>query len=795
MRYTTTAILAVLAIAAVVLVIIFWDNLTGKALKPPQAKQAQPLVKDGSADDAEAVAVAVRGQDGTYADKLALRKVDGKWRVVKPVDWPADDYEARRLARAAVEAEYRRAIDLGARDAPAPASLGLDAPRLRVTADLKKTDKHPARTVVLEIGSKGAFGSRLYVRLQDPPKVVVLESADLLDRAAEDVATYRSRTLVDAKSEDVVRINLAGTKGQWRLDRSGEDADRWVLSEPMAARADPEVTDKIVRDVLNLRVKAFIADGARDLAAYGLDAPRLSITLWKKGAPPPPAKEPEKPKDEKGETPAAKPSEPRPEGAAPAPKPEVLAALKFGSFADLKEKTVHAILDAGGSVVSVDAETLKDLDKPVADVRDKHVLALDTKRVTDIQVRNDKGTLDLAKKDDAWTLKAAGRPDAPADAEAVEALLKELKDLKVLYFRERAEAGPEIPADAHGVRLQLEGEASPRGMLLVLDEKAGTRVRNLREPWVGRLNEKDLVWFPKDWLAYPSKKVLSLKAEDAARIVVRTPDREVTLMRGDDKKWKLAAPVEAEANQDAVEGLLTELVFLKAKAFIAAATDFKPYGLEEGQVVCTLALKPAKEGAEPETRVLRLAVQPNGTINGRADASDLVFEVGETVLHKVAGEPLPNKLTEFYSYDLTAVTLAAGGRTVGIIKKSGKWCHRTESGETGEEVTEQPLKDLPSAISTLEAARWASYEAKNLGQFGLDKPAIRITATTDKGDTILLVSDKAVPDPVQKLFDRHPARYAMLEGGKKVGIIAGSAVETILGSAKPPEAPPAAKQP
>jgi hypothetical protein len=778
MRYTTTAVLAVLAVAAVVLIIIFWDPLTGKGPKPPETKQAQPLVKGASADDVETVAVLVRGQDGTYAEKLALRKAEGKWRLTKPVDGPADDYEARRLARAAVEAEYRQAIDLGAGGAPAPASLGLESPRLRVTADLKKTDKHPARTVTIDVGSKSAFGNRLYVRLLDPEKVVVLESADLLDRAAEDVATYRSRTFVDLKSEEVVRVDLAGRQGKWRLDRSGEGADRWVLSEPMVARADPEVTDRLLRDALNLRIKAFIADGVQDLAAYGLQEPRLSITLWKKGA------EPEKPKaDAEAKADAEKPEE------KPAPKPEVAATLTFGSFADLKEKTVHAMAGSSGSVVSVDADTLKDLDKPAAGVRDKHVLALDTKRVTEVRLRNEKGALDLAKKDDGWVLKVPGREDTKADDEAVDGLLKELKDLKVLYFKDETEPGAAVPDDALGVRLQLEGEASPRGFLLVLDEKAGSPVRNVREPWVGRLNEKDLVWFRKDWLAYPSKKVLALKTEDASRIIVKTPDREVTLERGEDKKkWKLTAPAEAEADSDAAEGILTELVFLKPKAFIAAASDFGPYGLQEGQVVCTVTLKPAAEGAEPETRVLRLAVQPDGAIYGRAGPSDLVFEVAESVLHKVAAEPLSKKLTEFYSYDLTALTLEAGGRTTALVKKSGTWHHRTESGGAGEEVTEKSLKDLPSAISNLEVARWVSYEAKDLAAFGLDKPAVRIAAATDKGDTVLLVSEKEVPDAVQKLFDRHPARYAMLEGGKKVGIIAGSPVETILGSVKPPEA-------
>ena len=83
----------------------------------------------------------------------------------------------------------------------------------------------------------------------------------------------------------------------------------------------------------------------------------------------------------------------------------------------------------------------------------------------------------------------------------------------------------------------------------------------------------------------------------------------------------------------------------------------------------------------------------------------------------------------------------------------------------------------------MSAARWAAYDAQEPARFGLDKPAATIRITTDKTSATLLISGQEVPANVAALVDQKPARYAMTEGGKRIAIIAGKPVETLLNAA------------
>lgn len=790
MRYTTTLILALVAIGVAVLMIVFWDRLSGQAPEETEQKAGeQALVADATVDDVRTIAVLERGADGEFTQKLALEQTDGKWRLLKPVEAPADEYVARQLARAAVEAKYRQARDLSGPDAADPASLGLSEPLYRVTATLAETDDEEARTVTVDVGKATPFGNRLYVRLDEGEKAQVLNSDDLLNRVRKAVSEYRSRDLVDLTRDDLVRIDLEGGKGRVRLERAEEDRERWLLVDPMTARADPDLTDDLVREALNLRIKEFIADGAQELAPYGLEEPRLTLTLWKAGEP---AGDVPSGDAEPGETSSS--SEPAAEAAGDAmtgedsgeptetapPPPEVAAVLKFGSFADMKRETVHLTTGEGRSVVSVAAEKLEDIDRSAQDLRDKHVLAFEKGRVKSIEVHNASGKFELEKKAGTWHLNVPGRAEAKAERSAVDSLLDELADLEVVYFDDEAAPEETVPPDSPGVRLRLEGEAGVRGFRIVLDEKAGSRIRNVRESWLGRVNEEQLDWYTKDWLAYPSADVMDVEPADVARVTVETPDRVVEVERADEEAWNLVRPVEAEADVQAVDDLLTELQFLKAERFVAAADDFGRYGLETGEVTCTVTERPAEEGAEPARHTLHLTVRPDGEILGRVAGSDLVFEVAERVLHKVAGELLPKELTDFSSWDIKEMVVAAGDAEAHLMKQDGEWYHREASGARGEKVGGDLGRGLASACAGLEVARWADYAAERLDRFGLDKPALRVTVTTDDGETTLRVSGRDVDPQVRRLFDRAPARYAMVEGGGRVGILAGSDLETIL---------------
>jgi hypothetical protein len=492
------------------------------------------------------------------------------------------------------------------------------------------------------------------------------------------------------------------------------------------------------------------------------------------------------------------------------PQPVKAATLRFGAWADIKNETVYLLTDDGKHVVSAEASNFKDLDKGPTDLRDKHVLALDPSKATKATVklpaklvggaadfsesawRTRAGPSDsliayeLARKDGTWMLLAAGRPEAKADAAAVEGLLKELGDLKVLYFAEgeHAEVAKGF-APQGSLRIQAEGETAEQGFdiggpgeipsLLLL--------KNLREDWIGRVNEKGFAYLAKGWLDYLDKQVFSFDPKQVKSVAIQTADRKVVLEKKDDA-WKMLSPVEAEpAAAGFAPDLLGHVQDLRCDKYVTATKDLKPYNLQEPELVCTVTLAPEKEGEKPVEKVLALSHYEKSRIAGRADQGDLVFEVPAAVFAALAGEPLEKTVTDLPPADVKDIQLATDKAKVRLVRIDSKWFRADAKGTPGEEVPADAARDIAQAAASVSAVRWAAYDAQEPAKFGLDKPAATIKIATDKTSATLLISGQEVPGAVAALVDQKPARYAMTEGGKRIAIVAGKPVETLLGAA------------
>ena len=680
-------------------------------------------------------------------------------------------------------------VEPGAKGQPTLESLDLAPPAYRLTLTTAAKGAAPARTIIVSIGKRSAVGAGLYVRVDDSPKVAVLERADILERAEEKTNTYRSRDLITVPRDDVVRIDIEGEKtaekGRVELDLASKEQDRWVLSQPIAARADEEAAGAAVRAATGASARDFIEDSPKDLARYGLDKPRLTVTVWKKGA--------EAPKPET----AAKAEEKAP----PKPEPVKAAVLRFGSWADLKHDTVYCLTEDSKHVVTVSASTFKDLNHSAAEIRDKHVLAVEWPKATQITVRipaklaegNAEVSYELVKSGGEWKLKAAGRPEVKADTEAVEGLEKDLSELKVLYYAEGENADlAKSFTPAGAVRVKLEGEPTEKGLEFGGAGEVPSLVKNIREDWVGRFNEKTLTVLRRDCLALIDRQVFKVDPKKVARIAIQTADRKVVLEKKADK-WRLIEPVSEETQPSFVADLFGNLEDLRCEKFVAAAKhalsaaegDFKPYGLDPAEVTCTLTLEPEKKDAKAVEQVLRLGHWEKSKVVGRADSDDLVFQVQSSLFQTVTDEPVEKAMVQGVSaQDVDHMELVAGATKVKLVKADNHWYRQTASGGPGEEIQAEAVQDIVSAAAGLSAARWASYDAKDPARFGLDKPAIRITLATSRGSTTILISDKEVPAEVVTVIDQRPARYAMVEDGPRIGIIAGKSVDTILSAAK-----------
>ena len=835
MRYTTTAILAIVVIASAVLIWVYSDDLFGPrpAEEPKKPTAARRLFEDIDLDDVTEATLEAPDTQGNFTTKLAVARTDDdKWRLTEPVTGAADDYVVRQLLRAAVEGEFRDTLDPGAEGQPALADLDLKPPVYRLTFKAKVDDKE--RTETLAVGRKAAIGGGVFVQRGGEQRVVRFESDDLVTRARQQLDKFRDTNLVDLKRDDVVRVTIETPDAALRLDRAEGETDRWVLAEPLSARADPDAVSDLLRTAIGLIAADFVKDGVEDFADYGLAKPRLALTLYTAGKKDE-AEAGEEKKDEAEKTEGKEGEKEEKKEEEKPSEPEPAVRIAFGSWADLEQKSVYARLDESGTVVSIEKSDFTKLDKSLADLRDRHLVALEADRVEAVEVDVPEklaGTekpvaYRLTKSGGAWHVRTEGAEPIKADPEAVQKLLKELEGLKVLYFAEgeHAEAAKDFKP-VGSVRLRVEKKAAEVGFEFgARGEDAPSLVRNLREDWVGRINEKDLEHLGHPWLQMLDKHVTAFDPDRVTRLAVRGPDRTTVFEKKDDA-WTMTAPVQEKPKAGFVTDRLDDLKDLEAKKILAATDDFKAWNLTDGQLTVTVTLEPeeaeakpepdadakgetkdekadeakaeakdeAKEAkdeakgeaksAEPAEQTLLLAHHEKAKVVGRLKGRGLVYELPLSLLKDLVAEPLDDDMVDLFSSGVRRLEVASGERRVAVVKVDDDWFRADAEGRPDKEVAADEVKAVIDAVVDLKAARWAAYEDAKPADFGLDKPAVRVTLTDkDEKTATVLLSAKDVDAKVAALFESTPLRYAMTEGGKRVAVVAGKKVDTLLSAA------------
>ena len=399
MRFRTTLILA--ALFAGLLAYVF---LVEEPKRVEEGKKKTLL--SVQSDD-------VTGVTLTFADReIALKKVDGSWRLTAPVDAPADSVAVTNIVTAATQAEVTK--DLG--DAGGKlAQYGLDAPLVRITL----TAKDKTLPTIL-VGKTTPIGAGAYAKLADAPNVV-LTSGTLragMDKQAKDL---RDKTILTFGDPDLRKIEVQGDgKDIVLVQQDGT----WRLEKPRAMAADAATVRSFLSSLRSLRAVDFPADPA----AFGLDKPRLRITL------------------RLGDEGAEK-------------------TLLVGATNDKKEMYVQR---AGQpTVYAVSDWSYRDLDKSADDFRDKTILTFVPADVTGLSIIGPDGAAKLHRDDGkGWRLDGV---DRKVSAATVQQYLDELREVK--GFSVAADQPTDLAAlglNPPALTIALTGDGGkPLGTLLI----------------------------------------------------------------------------------------------------------------------------------------------------------------------------------------------------------------------------------------------------------------------------------------------------------------------------------------
>ncbi len=258
MNPRTTGIVFVLA--AALFAFIYFYEIRGEERRR-EAEEVEKQLFSGLEADAIR-AIELRGDAG---DAIRLERREGRWQIVEPLAFPADEFAADAMAAALADLSSEAVYA----DPQAPDVYGLGEGARELAFEVEG-ESHRVR-----IGDKTPMGSNTYVSTGEGAEVYAVTSfaVNALRKELDDLREKRVARF-DVAAVDRVEATWRGG-GRVVLAR-GEEG--WRLLEPIAEPADETTIDALLTDLSFLRATGFEDAPAPD-AETGLDAPAFAVHL------------------------------------------------------------------------------------------------------------------------------------------------------------------------------------------------------------------------------------------------------------------------------------------------------------------------------------------------------------------------------------------------------------------------------------------------------------------------------------------------------------------------------------
>ena len=528
-----------------------------------------------------------------------------------------------------------------------------------------------------------------------------------------------------AEASDVSEAELKRGAETLRLRHEG---DGWQIVAPVKARGDRGRIDGMLVTLTTARVDREITAAPAQVAEFGLDKPAAEVTLRLKDG------------------------------------------RQLGLQLGAKSPTgawVYAREAQKPAVVAIAESVLRDATAPLADYRDRTLLAFDQKSVSALEVTTRDGTLAAERADGKWRLT---KPLAvAADAETIDEFLDKLQQQKVKDFvaeapRSLAPYGLDRPVRV-AIHTGGDKERATRELLFGAVDAAKQIVYAMRPGEASVLTLPQAAWtlVPKNVGALRNKVVIEVERDKVTRIDLESPKGAITLVREGDR-WRVAAPETLPADQVEAGAVLFKLRELRAQAFLSDDASGIARYLAKPTVRVTLT---ERDGPSPTTLLLAPSPEKRG---GQPSAYAAVAGKGPVVL--VAGkalDELARSLTDLRDRtlvpgldpkDVKRVRLSAGAATI-VMERRGDLDWTLVEGASGA----AKGATVENLLYTLRALKWkaiATPGSQEAATYGLAPPAFEATLLRADGSEIAVVLvGKREGDVIYAKLKALPAIYAV----------------------------------
>ncbi len=653
---------------------------------------------------------------GGAAPIVFERREGNRWQMTAPIDTAADPSMVETLAFNLKELAKTR--DVGTL-ADNTAKYGLQPPAR--TVRLYGSDS--SRPIVgLDVGAV-AFEKR-YVRPEGSDGVEVVDAKAL---AAIELppARWRDRSLMRFSTFQAESLAATGPGRDLKLDREG---DVWHVRSPYKALADVHRVEGILGELTALRVAdgeaGFVADDVKDLAAYGLEQPTLSITV--------------QPKTGSGGPQTIHFGKPGPGSVTPS------------------RRWYYARRDDQNDVVIVDVPLLMHLGETPAELHGTKVADIRPDRVDFLRLTSGGATVTASRTDKGW-VRLTPLADR-ADFAAINDLLRRIDNLEAsVLLDEKTAPDPRLdkptaiievwqgagrvesgaPTAAPSLRLTI-GRVDP------LNKTAFARTEG--DPIILGLPSVFLDGMTLGSLAFRDRQVAATIPSELDRVAIVQGAKSVTIVHpaagADPTTWRLSTPVSAPADPEAVGRLLHLLSDFRADTLITGSPSADAtYGFDKPTLTATWTTK-----VDPPLRADATTLTVGGTATGRpgsryarVSSSPIVFTMGPETLALFEMEWRDRRILSFPIRRVDRITIkwpsvAISARPIADVKtKDPEWT--LIDPPAGIDFDPGRFKPLVTALSNLMTFRYAQYDGPIAPETGLFPGRFSAMVHLDDGST------------------------------------------------------------
>jgi hypothetical protein len=543
--------------------------------------RAKRLVKLAAAD-ARHVRI---DHDGTTYD--FTRTAGDEWVINEPVKTYAQADKVKALVNALNAVRVKEFID----DSPESlTAYGLEPPFLTISVTTEKKElvveepespegaEEPTtqpieprfevvtETHTLAVGDYADLSSETrYVKLPDQPWVASATTQQL-DKLLPNLADIRDPSVTRVKASQVTRVELTTDGATATLEKKD---GRWQGTGDLA-ELDVEAVNKLIEAFEDVTAIDYIDDPG-DLAQYGLDHPRATLTVTTTGTVEP-------------------------------------VSLHIGADTPSGRNT-YVQVTGQTSVLVISAERAAELDVSPLALRSRVITSGTPEQIKRISVERGEKRYVLERKEDGMRWQMLEPQDAPVDPAAARELVNDLSRLRarqVVAKDDDASYGLTTPAVTIRFVMEQPAEGPPAGpesqpttaatqptmeqvqhTLLVgrRDNKTYARLDDV--PYVFELDETVYKVMTQEFIR---RGLFDIEGSDVAYLKIEAPGGTVEFQR-EEGQWVYPPDKFVRLSQKKVDDFVKELAELRVDAYLAYRSgDLVEYGLENAPVTVTMRL-------------------------------------------------------------------------------------------------------------------------------------------------------------------------------------------------------------